>query len=289
MYTLLVLLLLFGLVKCQNSQNVNDTEFSNGTRITNVYISSVGGMLTDLIQSLKEYLSRNTTVSTSHDNTISLNIQDEPILFYIIIALILLLLLISILTCCLIFILLLCWQRRRQQQQKKRNDIEQLPPPILTKNQQKLILPPPKNNTVLKSTAPTPLLHRQPDIPHSPITSDPDIVGFRPIQSPEFQKNVKNSEKPKEKRSKSEDPKLKKTVDAQKRTDTSSNVSSSTVSSPRSIKGKTPRQARNGAISNKAVQTDLDTSDEEDVQDRIRGNETMPGRNIPSPRTELLV
>uniref|UniRef100_A0AC35EYM3 Uncharacterized protein n=1 Tax=Panagrolaimus sp. PS1159 TaxID=55785 RepID=A0AC35EYM3_9BILA len=88
----------------------------------------------------------------------------------------------------------------------------------------------------------------------------------------------------------SEDPKLKKTVDAQKRTDTSSNVSSSSAtSSPTSKKARTPRQAKNGPISNKAIQTDLDTSDEEEFQNRVRGNETMPGRNISSPRTELLV
>uniref|UniRef100_A0AC35GIT3 Uncharacterized protein n=1 Tax=Panagrolaimus sp. PS1159 TaxID=55785 RepID=A0AC35GIT3_9BILA len=184
-------------------------------------------------------------------------------LFRIIIALILLMFLIAIV--CLIFILLLCWKRRRQQQQKKPKDIEQSST-VITQTPQHLIIPPSQNNNVLlKSNDPTPLLHRQQDIPHSPITSDPEVVGFRPIQSPEFKKNAKiqNPEMPKPKRSASENPKLKKTVDAQKRTDTSSNVSSSSaISSPRSKKAKTPRQAKNGAILNIAIQTDLDTSDE---------------------------
>lgn len=193
---------------------------------------------------------------------------------------------ISIVTCCLIFCVLLCWQRRGKQQ-KTPKDLEQLT--IVNQTPQRLIIPPPQNN-ILKPTAQTSLLHRHPEVPHSPITPDPEVVGFRPIQSPEFKKNAKNQnvEKPK-KRSTSEDPKLKKTVDAQRRTDTSSNVSSSTVSSPTITKAKTPRQAKNGAISNKGVQTDYDTSEDEEFQNRVRGNETMPGRNIPSPRTELLV
>uniref|UniRef100_A0A914R0K9 Uncharacterized protein n=1 Tax=Panagrolaimus davidi TaxID=227884 RepID=A0A914R0K9_9BILA len=193
--------------------------------------------------------------------------------------------LIAIVTCCLIFILLLCWKRRRQQ--KKPKDIEQSST-VITQTPQRLIIPPSQNNNVLlKSNGPTSLLYRQQDIPHSPLTSDPEVVGFRPIQSPEFKKNAKtqNPEIPKPKRSASEDPKLKKTVDAQKRTDTSSNVSSSSAtSSQRSKKTRTPPQAKNDAISNRS-----DTSDEEEFQNRVRGNETMPGRNIPPPRTELLV
>uniref|UniRef100_A0AC35GKF9 Uncharacterized protein n=1 Tax=Panagrolaimus sp. PS1159 TaxID=55785 RepID=A0AC35GKF9_9BILA len=153
----------------------------------------------------------------------------------------------AVVTCCLIFIFLLRWKRQRQQQQqKKTKDIEQFST-VITQTPQRLIIPPSQNNKVLlKSNDPTPLLHRQQDIPHSPITSDPEVVGFRSIQSHEFKRNAKtqNPEKPKPKRSASENPKLKKTVDAQKRTNTPSNVSSSSaISSPRSKKARTPQQA----------------------------------------------
>lgn len=55
MHTLLVLLLLFGLAKCQDGGNLNETEFSNSTRVINVHVITVEGILTDLIKNLNTY------------------------------------------------------------------------------------------------------------------------------------------------------------------------------------------------------------------------------------------
>ena len=160
--------------------------------------------------------------------------------------------------------------------QAKKNDVERVPYPVTTRPQS--TMPPPPQ-------PPAPILQRETEVQSTPLNNSPEL-----LLSPQLLINAENSNNAKERQApKSHEPKSHIAVDAQRRPESSLSSSPSPVSSRSTSKAKTPRQTKNGKVSNKLVQTDLDTTDDEELRDRIRGNETMPGRNIPSPRNELFV